>query len=55
MPEVKKPKPGFFEINAQINAYLAKELSVTSINSSQAAGKYDTRAGTKVGSRARET
>jgi hypothetical protein len=45
----KKNRNRVFRINAQINAYLAKQLSVTSINSRQAAGKYDARLGRKVG------
>jgi hypothetical protein len=51
----KKNRNRVFRINAQINAYLAKQLSGTSINSWQAAGKYDTRMNGKVGNQLAET
>lgn len=51
----KKTETGFFGINAQINVYLAKQLSGTSINSRRAAGQYDARAAGKVGSLRAET
>lgn len=51
----KKNRNRVFGINAQINAYLAKQLSVTPINSRQAAGQYDARSGGKVGNQLAET
>lgn len=51
----KKNRNRVFGINAQINAYLAKQLSVTSINSRQATGEYDTRINGKVGKQLPET
>jgi len=51
----KKNRNRVFRINAQINAYLAKQLFGTSINSRQAAGEYDTRMNGKVGNQSPET
>ncbi|WP_041734632.1 hypothetical protein [Dyadobacter fermentans] len=54
-PEVKIAETGFFGINAQINAYLAKQLFGESINSRNAPGQYDAGMCGKVGRWTAET
>ena len=55
MPEGKKAGTRIFRINAQINAYLVKQLPVSSINSRQGPAEYDALTAAMVGSGMAET